>query len=635
VYGEPKTKSAPEPVYRNEANVRIRLRHQISQDQTGDKVMELENLLHYRILERLGSGGMGDVYLAEDTRLKRRVAIKILTSKFANDPAKISRFEHEAQAASALNHPNILTVYDVGSIDSLHYIVTEYVAGRTVRDYLYRGALPFRKAIDIAIDIAKALSVAHEAGIVHRDIKPENVIIRNDGYAKILDFGLAKIVETEFREDPLVITEPGQILGTPKYMSPEQIRGLEVDARSDIFGLGVVLYEMLTGHPPFDGSTVSDIIASVLRSSPAPVRDLVSELPVQIDSILDRALDKDPHSRYQTMRRLLYDLEKVQNAQKPAIPDENETLELSTVRAKIQQQAAITKRFSFVHAVTNVRNAIVAQTREVAGTRSFRGHPLLEIFLLAIVVIPIVLGVIAYFGLGPVIFPFGQRYYPLTINGAPPGSQIYLDSVWTGVIGDDGSKSMMIRGGGRHGISVEHPYYECESGVIVLGVDSSPVEFIPRCKANPWASCDNIRPREEDKAEQCFDLELNNLPDPFTSEDLVHALNTLVIDFAAGGSEVPTKRLASLQKAAFYIKKLPPGVVLEIGGYTDNVGDINLLKTLSENRAVAVRNQLIRFGVPEQRLLPRGYGASKPKDDNNTELGRFHNRRIEFSIITQ
>jgi len=583
--------------------------------------MELENLSHYRILERIGSGGMGDVYLAEDTRLKRRVAIKILTSKFARDPVKISRFEHEARAASALNHPNILTVYDFGSIDSVHYIITEYAAGKTLREHLRYGALPLREVRNIVLDIAKALSVAHEAGIVHRDIKPENIMIRNDGYVKILDFGLAKIVETKFRENPLVITEPGQILGTPKYMSPEQIRGLAVDARSDIFSLGVVLYEMLTGLLPFDGATVGDVIASVLRNEPLPARELVPDLPVQVDQILDRALQKDPDDRYRTMRRFLYDLQGLPDVHEAAPPDENETLELNAAPTALQQDAADTNP------------PVLAQTSEIVEPQSLTRHPALVAFILALVVLTFLVGALLYFD--PVILPFnwGLGRYDLTIEHAPPRSQIFIDGYPSAVTHDDGYLLLQNVPGGRHGISFQHPYYECEAGVIVLGQKDSPNEYTPRCKPNAWSGCDNIRPHEEDKAEQCFILALFDLPDPFTTKDLVTALNNLVIDFDDGSYEVPYKRLTDLQTAAFYIKKLPPNIVLEIGGHTDNVGNADSLRSLSEQRAEAVKNKLVEFGVPQPNLLTRGYGATRPKDDNSTELGRFHNRRIEFSIV--
>lgn len=272
--------------------------------------MDLKTISHYKILRTIGSGGMGEVYLAEDTRLKRKVALKMLPIEAGADAAKVSRFEKEARAASALNHPHILTVYDVGEIDSFRYIVTEFVDGQTLRDYFSHGRIPIRKVLDIITDVAKALSAAHDAGIVHRDIKPENIMIRTDGLVKVLDFGLAKLTEAESAEDALVVTAPGMIMGTPKYMSPEQVRGFVVDKTSDIFSLGVVFYEMAAGVPPFDGATVSDVIAAVLTSDPAPLSQYKPEIPSAIQKIIRRCLEKDSSARHQSMTSLIFDLER-------------------------------------------------------------------------------------------------------------------------------------------------------------------------------------------------------------------------------------------------------------------------------------------------------------------------------------
>jgi len=598
--------------------------------------MELEKISHYQILKKIGSGGMGDVYLAEDTRLKRRVAIKILTGRFAQDAAKVSRFEQEAQAASALNHPNILTVYDVGSIDGLPYIVTEYISGTTLRERLNQGKLPARAALDIAVDVAKALAVAHEANIVHRDIKPENLMLRSDGYIKILDFGLAKIVESEFRENALVITEPGQILGTPKYMSPEQIRGMDVDARSDIFSLGVVLYEMLTGVPPFDGPTISDIVASVLRNEPKAVRELAPGLSMQADHIVNRALNKDPEARYQTMRRMLYDLEKLRDEEKAVSPEADETLELGAKPTRMQQAAADTDPPDLSDAVTIVQD-VPGTTHAIPGPkkrRYFLWAGLAVVF--AVLAVPVAFIVFLLFT--STAFPWNREYY-VHLENAPVRGEILVDNGFSlGRPDGHGLMTLMGMKAGHHIVTTRSEYYTCPTLEIDVGPDVSAGPFDMRCKRTlpgVYFDCTSTALGHEDDAQQCFEEGLGLLPETFQPEDLVKLMNIMVIDFNYGSAEIPAKRMAALQKAAEFIKKLPPNVVLEVADHTDNVGDVKELQKISEQRAAAVRVALIKFGVSPQALTSAGYGATKPREDNNTELGRFHNRRVEFTIVKQ
>ena len=269
---------------------------------------------HYEILSPLGEGGMGEVYLARDTRLPRKVALKLLPKELTSSPERLRRFQQEAQAASALNHPNILTIYEVGQADGVHFMAAEHVEGETLRERLRDGShgrLSLAASLDIGVQLAGALVAAHTAGIVHRDIKPANVIVRPDGIVKILDFGLAKLNE---QSDPAAATVtswntiPGTVMGTAAYMSPEQARGQAVDARSDIFSLGVVLYEMLAGRPAFVGATTSDLIAAILMTEPPAIGDLDPELPPEIEPILRKALAKDLGARYQTAQALLADL---------------------------------------------------------------------------------------------------------------------------------------------------------------------------------------------------------------------------------------------------------------------------------------------------------------------------------------
>jgi serine/threonine protein kinase len=262
----------------------------------------------YNVVSLLGVGGMGHVYLAEDVSLGRKVALKLLPTSYTRDGSRLRRFQQEARAASALNHPNILTIHELGEVDGRQFIATEFVEGETLRERLKRG-LNLPETLDIAIQIAGALAAAHKAGIVHRDIKPENIMLRRDGYVKVLDFGLAKLTEQhELIPQPQLVDEidisSGLVMGTVKYMSPEQARGREVDPRSDIFSFGVVLYEMIAGRAPFAGKTTSDLITAILREKPGPL----ANAPDELQEIINKALRKKKEDRYQTIQDLLTDL---------------------------------------------------------------------------------------------------------------------------------------------------------------------------------------------------------------------------------------------------------------------------------------------------------------------------------------
>ena len=269
---------------------------------------------NYEVLSFITRGGMGEVYLAQDKRLSRKVALKLLPSAFTKDNDRLRRFEQEARAASALNHPNIITIYEIFQANSTHVIATEFVEGETLRQRLGRSSLTLSEALNISIQIADALAVAHKAGIIHRDIKPENVMLRPDGYVKILDFGLAKLSEDTTgavaAEAPTmqVRTGSGFVLGTAGYMSPEQARGLVVDNRSDIFSLGAVMYEMLARRKPFEGETPSDTLAAILKTEPTPLQHLVPQLPAELVRIVNKSLRKDREERYQVVKDLWLDL---------------------------------------------------------------------------------------------------------------------------------------------------------------------------------------------------------------------------------------------------------------------------------------------------------------------------------------
>ena len=281
--------------------------------------MDPEKVSHYRILEKLGAGGMGVVYLAEDMKLGRKVAIKILSHEYTTNKDRVHRFDQEASAASNLNHPNILTIHEVGDDDGRHYIATEYIDGVTLRRKLAGTHLEPQEVLDIAIQVASALEEAHGAGIVHRDIKPDNIMIRRNGYVKVLDFGLAKLTETvdrtpldaEAATRVLVQTDAGVVMGTSHYMSPEQARGKPVDARSDIWSLGVVIYEMVAGRTPFEGETSTDVIVAITQKEPLPLARFAPNVPAELDWIVMKALRKDRDERYQTIKELLTDLRRL------------------------------------------------------------------------------------------------------------------------------------------------------------------------------------------------------------------------------------------------------------------------------------------------------------------------------------
>jgi serine/threonine protein kinase len=269
----------------------------------------------YEILRPLGSGGMGEVWLANEVRLGRKVALKVLPAESTRDLERVQRFAQEARAASVLNHPNVCHIYALGATaDGQHYIAMEYVEGETLRQRLTRERPPLGEALDIAIQIAAALSAAHAAGVVHRDLKPENVMIRPDRVAKVLDFGLAKLApltgsegadstHTAFR------TDAGHVMGTVTYMSPEQARGVELDARTDIWSLGVIFYEMVAARHPFSGPTSSDVLAAILDRNPAPLMQFQPHMPGELHRIVTKALRKDRERRYQSMKELHLDLD--------------------------------------------------------------------------------------------------------------------------------------------------------------------------------------------------------------------------------------------------------------------------------------------------------------------------------------
>ena len=330
----------------------------------------------YEVRALLGSGGMGEVYKAYDPTLGRSVAIKLLLQSLSADAEGVTRFLQEARAASALNHPNILTIHEVGDHHQSRYIVAELVEGETLRQRMERGQLTLREILDVGIQAASALAAAHAAGIVHRDIKPDNLMLRPDGYVKVLDFGVAKLAQRSSDADPgatrAVDTSVGMVVGTIAYMAPEQARGLDVDGRADSFSLGIVLYELVTGRAPFTGPTASDTLVAILEREPPPLRLHARGLPAQIEWIIAKALDKDPGLRYQSIADLRVDLMRLKAAiesgrvsetaaagAQDAPADQPIALELTDDSAQVQAVGALS-RVSLALAVVSAAALIAA-----------------------------------------------------------------------------------------------------------------------------------------------------------------------------------------------------------------------------------------------------------------------------------
>jgi serine/threonine-protein kinase len=345
----------------------------------------------YEIRSQLGAGGMGEVYLAEDTKLDRKVALKILPAEFAGDRGRMSRFVQEGKAVSALNHPNILTIYEIDEADSVHFIATEFIDGETLRQRMKTAPLKLAYVLDVIAQIAGALSAAHNAGIVHRDIKPENIMLRRDGIAKVLDFGLAKLTErllmdTVDNEAPTSFkTDPGTVVGTAVYMSPEQARGMGVDARTDIFSLGSVLYEMVSGRLPFEGSSIGEVVASILsEKEPQPLARYAREVPAELERIVLKALRKEREQRYQSVKELMLDLLSLKQQL------EFEARLERSLPSELESPAAVVTQSSTAEANTNpIRNPTLKIERMSGAFVRWRSAILAAAAVLVLLAVPL------------------------------------------------------------------------------------------------------------------------------------------------------------------------------------------------------------------------------------------------------
>jgi serine/threonine protein kinase/Tol biopolymer transport system component len=414
----------------------------------------------YELRSPLGVGGMGEVFLAQDTQLDRVVALKILPTDIADNAGRIRRFTQEAKAVSSLNHPNILTIFEIGQTNSTHFIATEFIDGQTLRQRMKSQTLKLSEVLNIVAQVADALAAAHEAGIVHRDIKPENIMVRRrDGYVKVLDFGLAKLTEppaatvnTEAPTKARFVTDPGVVMGTVQYMSPEQARGLTVDARTDIFSLGVMLYEIVAGRVPFEGQTKSDVIASILNREPSPLARYSREVPETLEWIVSKSLRKDREERYQTARELLTDLRSLKQRLEFAEEQERSvpptTKSEATVTTIIGQASIETLAEQEAQTVKTARPTISAESL-VSEIKQHKRGVIVAVAALVLIVAGVVLG-LRYIGRNQLATrsePFGKiKLTRLTTNGKVRWATISPDGKYIAhVTGDQAQQSIWLR----------------------------------------------------------------------------------------------------------------------------------------------------------------------------------------------
>src|SRR5438093_4160969 len=389
----------------------------LDDDQAGSIVGK--QISHYQVVSRIGRGGMGEVFLAHDTSLGRKVALKLLRSDFTRNEERLRRFQQEARAASALNHPNILTIHEIGQDGSLHFMATEYVEGETLRQRLSRARITVGQTLDVAVQVASALAAAHQAGIIHRDIKPENIMVRSNGNVKVLDFGLAKLTEPKTIDTaaptlPQVETAPGVVMGTFSYMSPEQARGLAVDTRTDIWSLGVMIYEMAAGRQPFEGETASDVMSLILQKEPPPLVYSWPEVPAELERIVRKALRKDREERYQTIKDLLIDLRNLRKELELEVEMERSAPPISARAMSSGQSAAAT-----AHSASSAEYIVTEIKQHKRG---------LAVALAAMILLSVA-GIAYYFGRGGKTAIDSIAVLPLVNTGGDPNTEYLSDGI--------------------------------------------------------------------------------------------------------------------------------------------------------------------------------------------------------------
>jgi eukaryotic-like serine/threonine-protein kinase len=397
-----------------------------------------EYIAHYRILRRLGKGGMGEVLLGEDTKQHgRKVALKVLPPEVTKSESRLRRFKQEARAVLALNHPNILTIYEIGQTAGTHYIATEYIEGETLRHCLWRGPMKLDETLGVGIQIAMALEAAHTAGIIHRDIKPENVMLRQDKFVrdrfvKVLDFGLAKLTDRDAPVNdpeavtiPITETSPGAIMGTTGYMSPEQALGENIDERTDIFSLGVVLYEMVAGQPPFKGKTDSHTRVSIIDHEPVPLVQHVATVPRQFERIVSKALAKDRLKRYQTITDLKIDLEQIRDE-----------LHVSDTQESTRDPVRATQTDLFATPPTTVRSQVTTFAESTTASSGIHDKPAGKRWLAyaagVVALLVIVAGVIMFLSSPPAIN--SVAILPFVNDSKDPDAEYLSDGITESII---------------------------------------------------------------------------------------------------------------------------------------------------------------------------------------------------------
>jgi serine/threonine protein kinase/Tol biopolymer transport system component len=447
----------------------------------------------YEIRSSLGAGGMGEVYLGQDTRLNRPVALKLLTADLTRYEDRLRRFEQEARAASALNHPNILTIYEIGHAEAGHFIATEFIDGATLRQHMARTEISTIEALDISIQVCAALSAAHSVGIVHRDIKPENIMVRRDGYVKVLDFGLVKLTEHQRidSEAPTISpvnTDPKAIMGTVNYMSPEQARGLEVDARTDIWSMGVVLYEMVAGRVPFEGATSGDMIVAILDREPLPLARYKSDVPIELEWIVKKALCKDRDERYQTikdfavdLRRLKQELEFRSKLERSTPSGEGTGATLSNGRT-ISSGGASGSSGEAVVRTAEVGTTHTASSAEylISEIRRHKGGAALMLASLAVIICGIAFFLYRAFWTGTPTIPFqNMRISRLTNTGRANGAAISPDGKYVvHIVSEAGQQSLWVRQVATSSNVQIVPPAEVQYGTLTFSNDANFVYYV-------------------------------------------------------------------------------------------------------------------------------------------------------------